>query len=477
MTQPPASRPSVAGLAPRAAPRDRRGRRPAARRDRRQPGRQRPLRDRPDEPAAAAPRRCGRHPQPTGWAGRSRMPGSRPSPCAWPTTLGGEVRVVSTDGTTLAAYGTVRTATRPATAPRSTSTAGRSRPWRRRCPAAAADRAFLPLFNVTLIVAGFVSVLGHRARVRVDRGAADPAVARRGVRRPPPRSGRRRAPGRPVATTSSRAELADAFNAMADRLERSEMLRRRAASDIAHDLATPATVLESQLQAMIDGVVPTDLAGLEAARSAAAALGGVVADIDDLARAEAAPLQARPAGGRPRDDDRARSRRPSMASGATRARAHARCRPGPHRVGGSRATWRERSATSSRTRSRHSPAGGTVSVVAHGRARAATASPAPDRSRAIRTRVRASPRTICPHVFERFYRADTARATDPATGRPTGLGLGLTIARELLAAERRADRRGADRDRTAPPSSWRWSGLSGRPSPGRRPCSASARSG
>ena len=82
---------------------------------------------------------------------------------------------------------------------------------------------------------------------------------------------------------------------MADRLERSEMLRRRAASDIAHDLATPATVLESQLQAMIDGVVPTDVAGLEAARSAAAALGGVVADIDDLARAEAAPLQARPA--------------------------------------------------------------------------------------------------------------------------------------------------------------------------------------
>jgi signal transduction histidine kinase len=38
------------------------------------------------------------------------------------------------------------------------------------------------------------------------------------------------------------------------------------------------------------------------------------------------------------------------------------------------------------------------------------------------------------HVFERFYRADTARATDPTTGRPTGLGLGLTIARELLAA-------------------------------------------
>jgi len=38
------------------------------------------------------------------------------------------------------------------------------------------------------------------------------------------------------------------------------------------------------------------------------------------------------------------------------------------------------------------------------------------------------------HVFERFYRADTSRAGDPATGRATGMGLGLTIARELLAA-------------------------------------------
>jgi signal transduction histidine kinase len=38
------------------------------------------------------------------------------------------------------------------------------------------------------------------------------------------------------------------------------------------------------------------------------------------------------------------------------------------------------------------------------------------------------------HVFERFYRADTSRAKDPASGRPTGLGLGLTIARELLTA-------------------------------------------
>ena len=39
-----------------------------------------------------------------------------------------------------------------------------------------------------------------------------------------------------------------------------------------------------------------------------------------------------------------------------------------------------------------------------------------------------------PHVFERFYRADPSRAVDPRTGGRSGSGIGLTIARELLAA-------------------------------------------
>ena len=137
---------------------------------------------------------------------------------------------------------------------------------------------------------------------------------------------------------------------MADRLERSEMLRRRAASDIAHDLATPATVLELQLQAMIDGVVPNDAAGLEAARSTAAALGGVIADIDDLARAEAAPLQARPAAvdlGVAIPEIALSARwRPARPIGPSRCRGPGRDdRPGRIRV-----TSPGRSATSSPTR-------------------------------------------------------------------------------------------------------------------------------
>jgi signal transduction histidine kinase len=220
-------------------------------------------------------------------------------------------------------------------------------------------------------------------------------------------------------------ELAEAFNAMADRLERSEMLRRRAASDIAHDLATPATVLESQLQAMIDGVVPTDPAGLEVARSAAAALAGVVADIDDLARAEAAPLQSRPE----RVDLSIAIPDVALAlDGPRRARdATIAVDVAPGLV-----AWADPGHLGRALRNvvanalGHSPDGGVVTVAAE---RAGSM---------ISIRVGDTGPGIAPgdidHVFERFYRADVARATDPTTGRPTGLGLGLTIARELLTA-------------------------------------------
>jgi two-component system sensor histidine kinase BaeS len=203
------------------------------------------------------------------------------------------------------------------------------------------------------------------------------------------------------------------------------MLRRRAASDIAHDLATPATVLESQLQAMIDGIVPTDAAGLEAARSAASALAGVVGDIDDLARAEAAPLQARP---EPVDLATAIPEIALALDGPRRERsATIEIDVPPGMI-----AWADPGHLGRALRNvvanalAHSPAGGVVSVTV-------------ERAGAVlRIRVGDSGPGIAPadvaHVFERFYRADAARATDPATGRPTGLGLGLTITRELLQA-------------------------------------------
>ena len=156
-----------------------------------------------------------------------------------------------------------------------------------------ADRPFLRLFNASLLVAGLVSV-AVIAGVSVW-------VARRQTR--PLQDVAAAANRLGAGDLSARAtgggdresqELARAFNSMAGRLEQSEMLRRRAATDMAHDLATPATVLEGQLQAMIDGVVPKSKANLQTAAASAAALGSVIVQMGELASAEAAPLQARP---------------------------------------------------------------------------------------------------------------------------------------------------------------------------------------
>jgi|GEM_PF-1280933 len=341
------------------------------------------------------------------------------------TSLGGEIRVIGTDGTTLAAFGRQPDGDLSRyTAPVTSVDGGVVATLEADLPARAGDRGFLPLFNATLAVAGVVSVLviviaSASIAGRLTRPLHDVTAA---ARRLEAGDSTARATG---GDDRESTELAEAFNAMADRLERSEMLRRRAASDIAHDLATPATVLESQLQAMIDGIVPNDVAGLEAARSAAAALGGVVADIDDLARAEAAPLQARPA----------------AVDLTTAIPEIALALDGPRRERAARLdvsvapgtiAWADPGHLARAVRNvvanaiSHNEAGGVVTVTA-GR-----------EAGAVRIRVTDQGPGIAPddvtHVFERFYRADTSRATDPTTGRPTGLGLGLTIARELLAA-------------------------------------------
>ena len=339
-------------------------------------------------------------------------------------SLGGEVRIISTDGTTLAAFGRQPVGGSNHYEAPVLLNGATAATLQADLPGPAGDRGFLPLFNVTLAVAGLVSVLGivfvsTSIAGRLTHPLRDVAAAARRLEAGDPTA---RATG---GDDRESTELAEAFNAMADRLERSEMLRRRAASDIAHDLATPATVLESQLQAMIDGVVPNDVAGLEAARSAAAALGGVVADIDDLARAEAAPLQARP----------------SAVDLTTAIPEIALALDGPRRDRSARldvavapgtVAWADPGHLARAVRNVianalvHSPVGGVIAVSA-GRD-----------GRVVRIRVADQGPGIAPddvtHVFERFYRADTSRATDPSTGRPTGLGLGLTIARELLAA-------------------------------------------
>ena len=155
------------------------------------------------------------------------------------------------------------------------------------------DRAFLSVFNLSLLVAGLLAIVAVVAIALLLSSRLTRPL--QGVAAAAQRLGHgdlsARASGGPDRESN---ELAAAFNAMAERVQRSEMLRRRAASDMAHDLATPATVLESQLQAMVDGVVPADREQLDRARAAAGALSGVIAQLGELVDAESGVLQRRP---------------------------------------------------------------------------------------------------------------------------------------------------------------------------------------
>lgn len=284
------------------------------------------------------------------------------------------------------------------------------------------DRAFLRIFNLSLLLAGVLAIVAVVAVAlllssRLTRPLQGVAAAARRLGHGDLSA---RATGGPDRESN---ELADAFNAMAERVQRSEMLRRRAASDMAHDLATPATVLESQLQAMVDGVVPADREQLDRARAAAGALSGVILQLGELVDAESAVLQRRPQvmplGQLLTEVERAIEplfRERGVGIAVAPALGSLQVEVDPTQV--SRAL---RNVLANAAQ--HSPQGATVHVVLEAAAGEAV------------VRVTDAGPGIAPedlsHVFERFYRADQARG---AGGPRSGSGIGLTIARELLAA-------------------------------------------
>lgn len=87
------------------------------------------------------------------------------------------------------------------------------------------------------------------------------------------------------------AEVARAFNAMAEALQEQITLRRHLMADIAHELRTPLSVLRGQLEAMLDGVFPLSAENVAVAHAQTLHLGRLVEDLRLLALAEANGLE------------------------------------------------------------------------------------------------------------------------------------------------------------------------------------------
>ncbi|AEB10781.1 sensor histidine kinase [Marinithermus hydrothermalis] len=214
------------------------------------------------------------------------------------------------------------------------------------------------------------------------------------------------------------AELARAFNALADRLAAEEAQTRRLVADIAHELRTPLTVLKSELEALADGLLSPDPETLERLVEEVDLLARLVGDLRLLSLAEAGGLELA------REDVPLRDLVRRVAEGfAPRAAAKGVrlvVTAAPVTVHADPGRLRQVLLNLLDNALRHTPAGGCIAVGVH--AEGAAVLEVADTGPGI-------PEAHRPHVFERFYRPDPARSR--AFG---GSGIGLAIVKALVEA-------------------------------------------
>lgn len=317
---------------------------------------------------------------------------------------------------------------------------------------AAPEQAFLDRVNQALLLAAGLAALlgvalgGLLARTltaplrRVSAGAQ--AIAAGDLSQRVPEQG----------TLETKA-LARSFNQMAADLERAEQQRRNLMADVAHELRTPLTVIQGNLQALLDGVYPLERAEIATIYDETLLLSRLVADLRELALAEAGQLRLDL---RPVDVNAVLQQAsatfaplaeakhitltvlPSATAGATDAPAAGQLKPVWVMADPDRMAQVLRNLLSNALR--HLPAGGRIEVSA-----TLTDAAAPPDGGEMRTSGPLStagslclisvsddgpgmPADELPHVFDRFW----SRSRD--AGSP-GSGLGLAIARSLVEAQ------------------------------------------
>jgi two-component system sensor histidine kinase BaeS len=221
--------------------------------------------------------------------------------------------------------------------------------------------------------------------------------------------------------------LASAYNAMADRLDEQEALRREFIVNASHELRTPLTNLQGYLEALRDGVIEPDPKVFDSLREEVDRLSRLAASLDVLAAAPWAAMRAEPV-----EVDVA-----AAARTATDLVAPALARRGVElsidAVGPARARVRpdalaQALANLLQNAERYTPDGGRVTVAARrvpgGGGGTAVVEVAVGNSGP------GIPPEALPRVFDRFYRVEPSR--DRARG---GAGIGLAIVRQLVEAD------------------------------------------
>lgn len=212
-------------------------------------------------------------------------------------------------------------------------------------------------------------------------------------------------------------ELARAFNQMAAELAETDRVRRDLVANVSHELRTPITALQAVLENLVDGVTEPDPETFQTMLTQVERLGRLVKQLLDLSRLEsgAVPLERSEFRVEPLLTHAVREQQlhaPEIAVSVSVDSPDLTADGDPERVHQVVANLLENAV-------RHTPRGGTVQVRAqrdqHG----------------VTIEVLDEGPGIAPadeaRIFERFYRADSARASSDG-----GAGLGLAIAQWIV---------------------------------------------
>ena len=220
------------------------------------------------------------------------------------------------------------------------------------------------------------------------------------------------------------ARLATSFNTMAASLQQQEALRQRLVADIAHELRTPLSVVQGNLQAILDGVYPLDLDEIRTVQEETRLIARLVTDLHELAQAEAGrlPLARQQVEATPVIQHMANSFRPLAAereiSLVAELPAIALCVDAdPDRL-------HQILTNLLGNAIRHTPVGGSVRLAAFAQIDGVGFS--------VSNSGQGITSEDLPHIFDRFYRADSSRERDESF--TTSAGLGLAIAKALVEA-------------------------------------------
>jgi len=224
-----------------------------------------------------------------------------------------------------------------------------------------------------------------------------------------------------VAGSDELAVLGRAFNDMAASLESTEEKRRQLLSDVAHELRTPLATIDGYVEGLADGVVEPSPETWGVIQTETLRLGRLVDDLQKVSRAEERQFDLRLAATEPAGlvEAAVQSALPAYALKGVGLESRLAgellvVMADPDRMGEVLANLLENAL-------RHTPAGGRVEVTAAA-AEGGVELAVSDSGEGIGAE-------HLERVFERFYRADAARARSGG-----GSGIGLTIARAIVEA-------------------------------------------